>query len=77
METFRTVVSVSRDRKIEIPLPDSVPPGLVEVVVVLQPVSPAPETPQHTSERLDLFGFLPVRVEPLAFQQQLREEWDE
>ncbi len=83
METIRQIVQVSGDRKIEITLPDTVQPGLVEVIIVLQPIpqalpqsdSPTESRQEHSSQPLDLFGFLPQRVDPLQFQQQLRNEW--
>ncbi|NJL20994.1 MAG: hypothetical protein HC895_09500 [Leptolyngbyaceae cyanobacterium SM1_3_5] len=70
METIRQIVQVSGDRKIELTLPDAVQPGLVEIVVVLQPL-PQPALPQIPN----LFGFLPARIDPLQFQQALRDEW--
>ncbi|MBC6422158.1 MAG: hypothetical protein GDA38_11885 [Hormoscilla sp. SP12CHS1] len=38
METIRKVVSIGCDRQLEIRLPDAVEPGLVEVIVVVQPL---------------------------------------
>jgi hypothetical protein len=74
METIRQVVHVNRDRKIELTLPDAVQPGLVEIVVVLQPL----QQPQSVSEQIpNLFGFLPTRIDPLQFQQTLRNEWNQ
>lgn len=35
METFRQVVTVSSNRKIEMTLPNAIPPGQVEIVVVV------------------------------------------
>lgn len=76
METIRQTVRVKSDRKIEITLPDNINPGLFEVVVVLQPISKA--NPQRDStQALNLFGFLPQRIDPLEFQHQLRNEWND
>jgi hypothetical protein len=73
METIRQIVHVNRDRKIELTLPDAVQPGLVEVVVVVQPLQQSlPDSEQIPN----LFGFLPIRVDPLQFQQNLRNEWN-
>ena len=77
METIRKVVSVGSDRQLEIRLPDTVEPGLVEVVVVLQSLPPRTEVSPEEDEALDLFGFLPKRIDPLEFQQALRAEWDD
>ncbi|MBO1347201.1 MAG: hypothetical protein EBE86_007295 [Hormoscilla sp. GUM202] len=77
METIRKVVSIGCDRQLEIRLPDAVEPGLVEVIVVVQPLSPLTEVPEEPDEPLDLFGFLPKRVDPLEFQKALRAEWDD
>jgi len=72
METIRQIVQVNGDRKVEITLPEGVPPGLVEIVVVLQPLQSVP-TPTPSP---NLFGFLPSRIDPLQFQQALRNEWN-
>ncbi len=72
METIRQIVRVNGDRKIEITLPETTPPGLVEIVVVLQPLQ-QPPTPTPLP---NLFGFLPYRIDPLQFQQSLRNEWN-
>ncbi len=79
MKTIRQVVQVGKNRQIQITLPESIEPGLVEVVIVVQPVL---DQTKSTSERsqenqtVELFGFLPRRVEPLQFQQELRKELD-
>ncbi|MGD1701517.1 hypothetical protein [Dapis sp. BLCC M229] len=75
METIRKVVYVGSDRQLEISLPDTVEPGLVEVVVVVQSLPPPTEVSREGEEALDLFGFLPKRIDPLEFQQALRAEW--
>lgn len=73
METIRQIVNVDDDRKIELTLPDTVQPGLIEIVVILQPLQqPQPALPQIPN----LFGFLPARIDPLQFQQALRDEWN-
>ena len=77
METIRKVVSVGSDRQLEIRLPDTVKPGLLEVVVVVQSLPSLAEVSPEEDEVLDLFGFLPKRIDPLEFQQGLRAEWDD
>ncbi|MBW4580904.1 MAG: hypothetical protein KME42_15160 [Tildeniella nuda ZEHNDER 1965/U140] len=72
METMRQIVQVNSDRKVELTLPDAVEPGLVEIVVVLQPLQPS-QTP--AAQSINLFGFLPTRIDPLQFQRELRDEW--
>ena len=75
METIRQVIEVKGDRKVEITLPDSIQPGLVEIVVVVQSMpQPDFETAPPSS---NLFGFLPQRIDPLQFQQQVRDEWNQ
>lgn len=71
METIRQVVHVRSDRKIELTLPETVEPGLVEIVIVLQPLPNSEQLP-----RKSLFGFLPRRIDPMEFQRQIRDEWD-
>jgi hypothetical protein len=80
METMRQVVQVEPDRKIELTLPSSVEPGLVEMLIIMQPVVLphaatdaviSPETAQA------MFGFLPKRTDPMAFQQSMRNEWND
>ena len=72
METIRQVVEVKSDRKIEITLPDTIQPGLVEIVDVVQSM---PRTQLETAPPSGtLFGFLPQRIDPLQFQRQLRDE---
>lgn len=75
METVRQIVTVTNDRKVELTLPDTVPPGLVEMVIVLQPVSEKNPLAQPFNQRT-LFGFLPKRTDPLDFQRQIRDEWN-
>ncbi|NEO56943.1 MAG: hypothetical protein F6K54_30045 [Okeania sp. SIO3B5] len=75
METIRKVVYVGSDRKLEISLPDTVEPCLVEVVVVVQSLPPVTKISQEGEETLDFFGFLPKRIDTLEFQQGLRAEW--
>lgn len=85
METIRQIVQVNSDRRIEITLPATVTPGLIEVVIVLQSIPPA-DSPkdslsetlhEYSSQPLDLFGFLQRQVNPPQFQEQLRNEWGE
>jgi hypothetical protein len=79
MKTIHQVVQVDKTRQIQITLPESVEPGLVEVVIVVQPVSTQTQPiPDHSQKKpiVDLFGFLPRRVDPLQFQQELRKELD-
>ena len=72
METIRQVIEVKSDRKIEITLPDTIQPGLVEIVDVVQSM---PRTQLETAAPSStLFGFLPQRIDPLQFQRQLRDE---
>lgn len=71
METIRQVVTVPSDRKIELTLPETVEPGLVEIVIVLQPLPNSQSLP-----RKSLFGFLPKRIDPMEFQGQMRDEWN-
>ena len=84
METIRQIVQVNSDRRIEITLPATVTPGLIEVVIVLQAIPPAEPKDslsetlhEYSSQPLDLFGFLQRQVNPPQFQEQLRKEWGE
>jgi len=74
MEIIRQITTVTTERKIEVPVPDSIKPGLVEMLIVLQPL---PVTSQATqvSTHQNLFGFLPKRIDPLEFERQIRNEW--
>jgi len=87
METIRQVVQVGSDRQIQITLPETIKPGLVEVVIVVQSISTqlnptgdaasaATSLRPQENQLVDLFGCLPQRVDPLLFQQELRKEWD-
>ena len=55
METIRQIVHVGGDRKVEVTLPDTVQPGVIEMVIVLQPVESSYPPDQRP---LNLFGFL-------------------
>ncbi|GGA30958.1 hypothetical protein [Okeania sp. KiyG1] len=46
-------------------------------MVVVQSLPPVGEISPEKEEVLDLFGFLPKRIDPLEFQQALRAEWDD
>lgn len=72
METIRQVIEVKSDRKVKITLPNTIQPGLVEMVVVVQ--SMPPNHLETASPSSNLFGFLPPRIDPLQFQRQLRDE---
>ncbi len=71
METIRQVIEVKGDRKVEITLPNTIQPGLVEMVVVVRSM---PQTQLEANPSSNLFGFLPQRIDPLQFQRQLRDE---
>ncbi|MGD1809330.1 hypothetical protein ACP6PL_28385 [Dapis sp. BLCC M126] len=45
--------------------------------MVVQSLPLVREVSQEEEEALDLFGFLPKRIDPLEFQQVLRAEWDD
>ena len=74
MEIIRQIITVPAERKIEVTLPDSVKPGLVEMVIVLQPL-PATSQATQVSTHQNLFGFLPKRIDPLEFERQIWNEW--
>ncbi|MEX0271633.1 hypothetical protein AB3R30_21155 [Leptolyngbyaceae cyanobacterium UHCC 1019] len=73
METICQGIEVKSDRKVEITLPDTIKPGLVEMVVTVQPMSRTQIEAAPPSS--NLFGFLPQRIDPLL-QRQLRDEWN-
>ena len=77
METIRQTVEVKSDRKLEMNLPDNLNPGLFEVLIVLQPITTANTQTKDSTEKPNLFGFLPQRVDPLEFQEQMRNEWND
>lgn len=74
METIRQIITVTAERKVEVTLPDSIKPGLVEMVIVLQPLPNKPQ-PTQANPHKNLFGFLPRRIDPLEFERQIRNEW--
>ena len=79
MEIIRQVVRVGNEGKIEITIPETVQSGLVEIVVLVQSIPDQAEVNSEypaKNQLLDLFGFLPQRVDPMMFQHQLRSEWD-
>lgn len=76
METMRQVVQVELDRKVELTLPSSVEPGLVEMLVIMQPIGQA-DVPISAETAQGMFGFLPKRIDPMAFQQSMRNEWND
>ncbi len=74
METIRQIITVTAERKVEVTSPDSIKPGLVEMVIVLQPLPNTPQ-PKQANIHKNLFGFLPRRIDPLEFERQIRNEW--
>lgn len=76
METIRQIVTVTDERKIEVTLPNSIQPGLIEMVIVLQSL-PQPPHPKEQTNHRNLFGFLPKRIDPLEFERQIRDEWNQ
>ncbi len=84
MRTIHQIIKIEDDRQLNLTLPPDITTGLTEVIVVLQPcpVSSAaepgdslPEYPLPITGTQNCFGFLPQRLDPLVFQQQLRNEW--
>jgi hypothetical protein len=62
MKTIRQVVQVGKNRQIQITLPESIEPGLVEVVIVVQPILDQTKSTSDCSQEnqtVELFGFLP------------------
>ncbi|MCL2330596.1 MAG: hypothetical protein FWC56_04775 [Phycisphaerae bacterium] len=76
MNTFQQTVMVPPDRRLQIdlPLPDSVPVGQAEVVVILSPIpDETPKSIRHLAGCLaDSKTFA---GDPVALQKAIRDEW--
>ncbi len=84
MHTIHQIIKIEDDRQLHLTLPPDITPGLTEVIIVLQacpattetePSDSQPEHPLPTTAAQNYFGFLPRRIDPIVFQQQLRHEW--
>jgi hypothetical protein len=72
MQTIRQIVKIEADRLLNLTLPSEVTAGLMEVTIIIQPVVPEADR----ASKSNLFGFLPKRIDPIAFQTDLRNEWN-
>lgn len=78
MQTIQAEVKISDNRRLEIDLPEDIPVGTYQIVLVLNP------QPQKTGDTTiqnlnDAAGKLKIfsQLNPVQWQQQIRDEWDE
>jgi hypothetical protein len=77
MNTFQQTVTIPPDRRLQLDLslPDSIPPGEADVVVVLSPA----QTAKSKKSLLRFAGCLAnsntFASDPVAMQKALRDEW--
>lgn len=76
MLTLTLQCEVPKERTLTVQLPDSVEPGLHELVMVLAPSSPSP-APDQAASIMKLAGSVPsfAAVDGVAWQRTQRDEW--
>jgi len=77
LKTITVTTEIHADRELHISLPDDVPLGQVEIVVVISPVNPSPNRTLGDLLTSEFFGMWHDREDipdSSAFAQQLRRE---
>jgi hypothetical protein len=74
MEVLQLTTAVDESGHLRLDIPTQLPPGQVNVVLVLNPVI-ASEFQQHNYNFSDLAGRLTGRGDAVAVQRALRDEW--
>jgi hypothetical protein len=77
LKTITVTTEIHADRELHISLPDDVPPGQVEIVVVISPVNPSPHRTLGDLLTSEFFGMWHDREDipdSTTFAQQLRRE---
>lgn len=79
METFNQTLQIPDNRQITLTLPDSIPTGEAEMVLVIHPKSST--AVRKEDELLKLVGILKdspnFEGDPVQIQRRMRDEWDE
>lgn len=78
MKTLQLEVNVSADRRLTIELPDDFEAGRYQVVLVINPTETQPQRLTPGSALNALAGRVNsfAEVDAIAYQRQLRDEWD-
>ncbi len=71
MTTVKTSASVDNDGHLRVDVPTQLPPGQVDVVLVID----TDPTPRRTYDFSDVAGKLNWRGDAVAEQRSLRDEW--
>lgn len=77
MKTLQLEVNISEDRRLTIELPENFEAGRYQIVLVINPTETQPQrlTPGQVNAlagRVNSFA----EVDAIAYQRQLRDEWD-
>jgi hypothetical protein len=81
MNTFQQTVTIPENRRLQLdlPLPDSIPAGQAELLVVLSPIPPTTEPSKKAKSILPFIGCLANSTtfagDPVDLQKAMRDEW--
>ena len=77
MDTIRTTVIIPADRRLrmEVTVPEGIPPGKAEVVLVISPVPPDQEGTPLTELAGCLADSPRFSRDPVTVQRELRDGW--
>ena len=78
MKTFQVEVNIPVDRRLVIDLPEDFEMGSYQIVVVMNPIEDSGAGLQQGHRLNDLAGCIRsfAGIDGVAWQQQIREEWD-
>ncbi|MBW4422715.1 MAG: hypothetical protein KME13_26500 [Myxacorys californica WJT36-NPBG1] len=74
MQTLTLIGQIDANGHLRLDVPTQLPPGEVELVLVINPASSTP-TASHKYDFSDLAGTLQWRGDAIATQRTLRDEW--
>ncbi|MEK7990867.1 MAG: hypothetical protein VSS52_007660 [Thiotrichaceae bacterium] len=79
MEIFRHNLLIPENRQITLTLPDTIPTGEAEIVLVINPKHSTMKAPKEDN-LLELVGILKnspnFSGDPIQIQRKIRQEWD-
>jgi hypothetical protein len=74
MRIIETQAQIAEDHQLNIQLPDDIQAGHYQIAII---INPQPESPPHPLNQLAGKVKAFKNIDPVAWQQQVRGEWDE
>jgi hypothetical protein len=76
MRIIETKANITSDRLLSIQLPEDIEAGQYQIAIIINS-QPEPKPPQHQLNQLAGKVKAFKNIDPIAWQQQVRGEWDE